>query len=583
MTPLRSSTARNWLLLVSLLIPMAFFVLVTYIVPRPYYYHWPDVEQGTYYMARLLFIGQPADMVLHPGIPIQYLTKYIFFFSGTGFSHTQTFFNIGYFLTAVFTGLSFSFFSKKVLEKLPAGAAILALMICFANPSVLAFASTFGDDSFMLPFTIATATVLWMAFKHSDFKKIALYFFITGLGLGLTLAVKLSSLPLAIAINLAAWVQITVLPLQAGKKVASYFILPAATGLSFLLSTAPIINRYPELFRLLINRKDILPSLENSLRGLRSLFGNPSLWPLLLVGIGIVGTFLFFSIRDTALNLRAVQGSQKEREKFLQAVFLALLLAFLVYSFAAIEPSGEPGLLLRNLLPESIFFPFAIAYIFPFFTKTPPNSRALQSGLVLTGSILLCASAAGYLLFRENYIRRETALATANEEYFSQYAPDGLRVAIWDGSPGNLIGEEAFHFYGNYLYAHDAFDQELLAEYPHYTFFKMREVPRIIAASSAAGQPGPDVPDGLLGVWQSIFPPYWNPRSDEIVTGEASQITIRLIAFPTSELYELERRDQDLEALVVLVTERFGKVTVQEVAIQGVPWTLILIDEPGEP
>ena len=149
---MRNFLAKNYFVIIAFIIPFGIFLLTTFIEPRPYYLSPIDVEHGYYYGSRLLFFGTPVVDITHPGTPVQYLGKYFFYITGTDFSQTQKFLNMGYFIIALCNGLAMSFFAAKVLRGIPSGIAFLALATVFSNPSVLTTSNIYGADAFLLAF-----------------------------------------------------------------------------------------------------------------------------------------------------------------------------------------------------------------------------------------------------------------------------------------------------------------------------------------------------------------------------------------------------------------------------------------------
>jgi hypothetical protein len=223
-------------------------------------------------------------------------------------------------------------------------------------------------------------------------------------------------------------------------------------------------------------------------------------------------------------------------------------------------------------MPSILFMPFAIAYILQDFRarkKADPinglNWLAAAIGVVTFG--MACG---GYLNHRTELIRYMNNTLTLTEETIKSYAAPETRIAVWDGSPGNLLGEASFHFWGNYAYAREFFDEELLKQYPDYTFLKLREVNRLITHEPySASSPG------LLGLWKKQFPsPYYIPHNDELISGESSGAKISVLAFPKQEL---EAEKVMMTDLLRLVRERFGDYVVIERGIGNMDWVIIVL------
>lgn len=580
MGKIRGILSHSIPILVAFFLPLSFYLLTTFILPRPYYISWHDLESGYYYGSRLAFFRIPVVDISHPGTPILYFGSLFFSVTGSAFARTQAFFNIGYFVAAFFLIFSLSLFTTKILHGIPIGVALLAVFACFYLPPVLTHLNIFGSDSFLFSFSLSTVTIFWIALGSSHPKQMLALFCTTGAGIGLCLATKLSFLPVAFIIVLVSWLQITLTSLPLKIKLALYICLPLTSIVSFLLFTFPIFNRLPEVLLHLINRSDILPSNGPFFLSFLSLFDQEYLLPLFIFELLIALSFVFVVLKVLMNILKNFKQSHLFVEKFLKSVFLTFLLASYCYSLTTLKPDYDPGVVLRNTLSTSVFFPFAIVYLYYYFlTETPVLSRIKNLGLVIAGCVLLCISILGFLHLRQEFIVTRVKLVTTTENYIVKYLKPGFRMAIWDGSPGFLLGEQAFHFWGNYAYAYDKFDGELLPQFPNYSFFKLRQVRTILRQNEPGYQQPVGNPKGILGLWQRVFPSPWTGRNDEIVTGENEQVKVAVIAFPTRELLELQNNSFD--SLIQLVRARFGKVDVVEQNIQGIPWTIIILDEAG--
>jgi hypothetical protein len=188
---------------------------------------------------------------------------------------------------------------------------------------------------------------------------------------------------------------------------------------------------------------------------------------------------------------------------------------------------------------------------------------------------------------RREFIENHKVKIPKTRERLEELRQPGTRIAFWDGSPGNLLGEVSFHVWGNYMYANDYFDQLLIRKYPHYTFFRLREVRRLIREKIEE--------QGMLGLmkkreprergssfgwlgrsWRKVFPHPYPDRTNEIVAGEKSGVRVSVIAFPEDEaLHELGGVTQS--ELLSFIQERFGTPRVWKESIGGVGWLLISV------
>lgn len=563
----------DWLSLAAVLLPLAYFVLTVLLLPRPYYFHVTDLEQGYYFGAQLIHDGNPVLAIDHPGTPIYLLGAGLMALTGAGPDRTQAYFNAGYIAIALVNLIALWVFARLVLRRLPSGPALLSLALAVTHPTWLTYTNTFGADAFVAPLTLATLSVYWLSLEREGSQRTRLWV-LTGALAGLSLAVKFTTLPVMLIVIAASWW--TALQSRAGWR--GLLVLPLTTLLVFLLCVLPTFPRVPQIFINLFLREEGVPAFSwNVLRGnLRAALADPTAALFFLAGVaaGLWALARFARRTFAGRSLRAFWQQADDR-----AVLVILLTAGFGYLFlSALLRKGaetylgvpspyllDPGVFFRNILPLSLFAPFAVAWL-----AAEAGARVRNGLWTALAAILLVGSWSGHLDHRQRMIAYERERLAVTAPALRAYALPGTRIAVWDGSPGDVLGPESFQFWGNYAYANDYYDAQLLAYYPDYTFLKLREVYRLI------GPPEQGVdPDSLLGRWMRRFPsPYYAPRNNDFVTGEGAGVRVSVLAMPAAEVSIEGITSSDLDAIV---RQRFGEYRAVRETIAGVDWLIFLV------
>ena len=579
-------TKNTFLIVFAVAVPLIYFILVTLIFPRPYFLQPADVEQDYYYNSKLMFNGFPPFSIHHPGTPVHSLGALILGLVGDDLSHAQDFFNVAYFTVAIANMAGLIIISKWIFKDNPIGFSLLAIFSVLSFPGWLTYSHTFGADSFLTPVILALLTCFWVSLDLPIIKRVTLWAVAGGLS-GLSMAIKLTSLPVFFVVLVSSWIHATITSRNAeqGSRLLwfQYFVMPVASIASFLLFILPTFARLPQIFINLFQRHETHPlsiSPYALFQSLRPLGLAPYLFSYALLIVAVVAVFIFVFARNL-LNSVAKKKPYYADNMFIRGLSLFFLLLAFGYTLISVERgvaytavSFDPGVFLRNTMPSILFMPFAIAFICQDYKarkKANPingiNWMAAAIGVITFG--VVCG---GYMHHRAEFIQYMNTTTILNVETIRGYADPGTRIAVWDGSPGNLLGKASFHFWGNYAYAREFFDEELLKQYPDYTYLKLREVNRLITHEPyAASSPG------LLGLWKKVFPsPYYIPHNDELITGENSGAKISLLTFPTQEL---DTEKVLMPDLLLLIRERFGEYAVIEREIGNINWVIIVLSQ----
>jgi len=616
MTSLFSSTfflvERKWFLLfVSFLTPILFFIYTTLVEHRPYYILETDIANDFYYTARLLHAGQPLWSTWHPGTPIQYLGYLILHFSGTDIESTQRFFNISSFVVSLFTALSICAFTHMMLKNAPIYLFAMTLVSIIAWPPFLTYMDYFGSDSFIVAFGLPTIAIFWKSLesrKEPNKSKL----FLCGFGLGACLATKFSFLPVAIALLFAGTNSVlrSILSGMQDKKKASRYwlakslvsvlILPISVGVSFLIFTAPLFGRFSStLFHLFASDRLSARTLK-AIGEFHEIFGVPFvvIFPLFILIIIVLMVCVNLLVANTdGSKASGRSGSDQSRavrefDYISGGIFLSCMLFAFMYLTTTYVTVGsrDLGISLRNLSPCALSIPFFILYWYRMSYDrgllTRINTTKSQVWLIIASALVAVFSIGVHLDRRHELIENHQRRSKGTIEKFQTLSLPDNRIAFWDGSPGDLLGEAAFHFWGNYRYAANYFDHLLLERYPKYTFFRLREINRLVQKNIKGSEATKkakfleslrDLERRILQWWPQVFPNPYKSKTREIVTGEGFGVKVSTIAFPQDE-GKHELRGTTLQELLSLIQYRLGSPSVREQSIHGIDWILVDIE-----
>jgi hypothetical protein len=569
---------QSWRLILPALIPLVYFVLVTIIMPRPYYIQPADLEQDYYYGSKLVNDGYPPYGIHHPGTPIYELGALIMKISGDQIENTQTFFNISYFFIAVANIIALFVFSKVPEVKKKWGVLILALLMVVSLPGWLSYSHTFGADSFLTPVVLIMLSIFWISLDLSYLRRMIAWIGVSIVA-GLGLAIKLSVLPIWAAVVICS-ILFASLSRKKDKQEhrgvwIQFILIPIISGISFLLFILPTFARLPQIFINFFQRDEIHLTVNLTIiKNIVSLLStSPYLIPIYAMVI-VSGIVLIISI-GKSLH-KSIRSKQPVDHKYLtKASLLLIMLICLGYSILGITVLEkdfitelfDPGITLRNSIPASLFLPFAILFIAdPISPKQTSSFKKEWAAAALGVAVFGCAWF-GYLNHRLQFIQYEEQMVADTTSLIRAYSSSNARVAVWDGSPGNLYGEASFHFWGNFNYAREFYDTELLAYFPDLTFLKLREIPQLPEYSEET-----TTTSNWLSLWKRLFPsPYYMPPNSEMVMGENREEPISAIAVPESEIYN---EGTTLDELSQMVSQRFGAYRLVERTIDNQDWII---------
>lgn len=586
--------ASRWASRLVLAVPLLFGIYAGWLAPRPYFIYEMDAEPDYYYNAKLIVSGHLPRGVHHPGTPVYYLGAGLLRVAGTSLESAPGFFRLAHASACVALFLALVFFRRRIGTP-SAAAAVAALASVLAWPTVYTYADFFAADSFVLPLALV-AVVLVRAVLRGESARPTATLVAAGAAVGACLATKMSAVPVAVAAAaaLVAWRALgrpnerpTV---RARAPILTFFSAALAT---YVVLIAPVLDRIAENWIGTFYRPDARPPASGLLGGLSDGLVFLARWnPLLALGIAAAGAGFVLAL--ARLWKSGEPGTV--RRHLPEAMLVGVMSVGFLYAVSAsaevsmpntdpgMSPGGpEPGVHFRNVAPMAAALPLLV--LFTLEHAGAPRLRrdgALGRAVAIFMLATLAVTLAVHVRRRADFIAtRQQAIRDTQAALESRASPPA-RLAFWTGPSTDLLGEASFHFWGNYRYAEDGFDRELLDWFPRLTFFRGLREMRIghigpeRAASRGAGAPRPDRGGGplrRLHEWMKRrFPP--PVKTEEFFAGEQYGVTVREIAIPTGEA-QVEMRHAPPSRLARFVAAAFrAPAELETVRIGATEWIL---------
>ena len=551
------------LVLIAAAFPFLLSAFFQFAAPRPLFISVADVEHDYVYHARLLRAGLPLWSADHPGTPVYFLGAALMALSGTDLlPDTDRFLLLARLTAALLTTLALALALWWIRPAASTEAALLFAALALAWPSHLTYLDHFGPDAFALAGSVLIAAALWR-YLHTPTRAWRL-----GLAVlcGFMLAVKLSFVPLVGAAGLAVGVETWSEGRNRWRRLAAF--VGAAAG-TFALATAPQLPRMiHSFFRAL--RREVFGGEPRVLSTALEAWWSISAPAVVVSGVVLTAAVWILWRRPETLSGVRRRGA---------AVFLLAGAGALVFLLVrARYHMADPGVGLRNLGPIAVVGSFAALVADAGFPRS--RSVRLRTGIVVLAVVCAGYAAVRYVEHRARFVRAEAARAAELGRALERHRPPGVRLAVWDGSPGAALGPASFHLWGNYRYGREQFDAAVSAAFPDYTWLRFRELRRRLDAergidrqAEALARLGP-----LAGVaaWMLSSPgPSPSRRLRPLFTDALPDERPIYLAAPTEE-WTRELLPYTLDDALPLIRERLGAVEVRPVDIAGEPWTFIL-------
>jgi hypothetical protein len=489
--------------------------------------------------------------------------------------------------------------------------AALALAEVFAWPPFLFHLDYFSSESFVLAAGLVTLAVLWRCLDDGYRTKPWLLLAL-GVVLGLSMSIKTTFIPLAVAAIAAIVVHLARSTCPLWASFALVGVVPAAAAVSFVAFNLPILGRLPSVVvRALLRQDAVVPATSwpaclaaSSLGLVRG--GTPFL-AVAFAALVLAGWLLVsFFLTDPAHRVRRWAFHSNRFDLVAGAVFVVVAGLGFLYCLAAsaiwVRRLSDMGVALRNASPCALVVPwwflcFGRLLYRPVSFSAPRRRWLLGNVAIATAVVAAALSMLMTVEARASSVDLASTETRRTSEEIGRFAGPNGRTAIWDGSPGNSFGEASFHYWGNYRYASERFSDDVIRAYPHYTWFRLRDLPRIMRGSGAGG---PSVagnktrhlePSGFMLIAGFIYEQsgvralvhrlrgggeHKLTRSNELWTGEAGGVAVSSLACPVGE-FESEAPNISVEAVVELLRRR-GQIRLDYKWINGRKWLLISIE-----
>jgi len=576
---------------------------MAFVDERPFWITTTDPEQDYYFNSLAILDSGFPDGVRHPGTPAYYFGAIALALSGTDFSDAQRFFNFTYVLVALLSVIAAAVFTRVALKNVPFAPSLLVLSPVLLWPPFLTYANYFSVESFLFAVSLLTsAFVYWTLQRSKKFDIRALVVIGIFVGFGAALKFTFAALGFSIGLMLISsvwWFSGAVSPAQKIRLMIRHLVIFAAVVVAaFIVFVLPVLRHFYEF----IGRLRIELSRSAGGESISTAIGRfVQIAPefAILVLVAIVALLALIVVRKSRLKNRLFVGDEGEHSLAMAPV-LGLLIALLGFGVILIRSIPDPdaalyadgGVYLRGLTPIAGFLPLALLIVWKLqsgissrFITTSVRARARDGVLVLVAAVLIASSLSSYMSWRtDTYSEINEAVVLRNDS-FGSVLPAGSRVAIWD--TGDLFGEPMFFFWGNYRYAIDRFDEDVLAEYPAFTILRVRDFLSYkysgaapSSRSTGAGEsegflrgPLQGIYDSVITNWKEAFPR--RSRTGEVVTGESGPSGVTHVMYRPENVAFLSNGGVDGESKVQQVLEdRFGQVSMTRIQIGSETWVI---------
>ncbi len=469
----REQVRKTLLSILAVGIPGGYFWLFNRVIQRPYFLQRGDPGQDLFYTARVMAAGYPPPWYGHPGTPVHYFLYGLYRLAG---GDPHRFFDWAQFAAVVALALAALFLVRRLLWRLPWGVGWFALILVFAQPTVLMYSAQMGVDSFLLA-TVLVFTVLVWGLLDTGEPRLSQAIW-AGLWGGLMLSIKMAALPIALAASVALTWRWGLVSRWRWRAWLGYH---AALVASFaFLAPFPQWDRLIPIVLSLTTRPDVKTSL--------SLVALVKRWiaiikPYDVYWLGVVwswegvvmalGWMIYRRLRQGYRWWLTTAGAQ--------AIFLIVLVVEWGYTLLVQQRTGfwftdqvllNFGYLTRNIAPPTLAFPLAVVWLKEHGPEWP---RWWNRALWGWGLFAWSMAVGGFAIEHAQVLTLLKQLSHMTQQRLQAHVTPGTRLAFFAGKGITLFGEASFHFEGNYARGQGLFTHELLARYPQYTFFTLRD------------------------------------------------------------------------------------------------------------
>jgi len=605
----KAASSVRLICLSALLSVAGFSVILTFVLPRPFYILGNDYDNGYYYNIRALREGLPIHNVEHPGTPVILLGRLLMTSTTARLDHVQPFLNELYVVVGLVSCASIGLFCLLTLRGFSAGTAALTLSSLATWPPFLTHLNQYSTESFVLVVGLVAVAAFWRILESFPRPPMGLVAF-AGVACGVCLAIKLSFVPFVLAMELATSLSLLRAYARPKQKRLNLFVLWSATIGAFAIAILPVFHRLDDIVFNTLQRGDVRIS-DACLRAI-----SESHWALLRESPAFVALFtslvvlaLVETIRRLRQRPRADPGSIDTSPDFDDRsglLFIALLSSSFVYAMVCAAPDLKyyysVGHSLRNASPSAFVVPFAILY----YTRLTCKRRRQNAkpsawrdhAMLATALVVVVSSVFLHLTLRQAMIRDRLSKIAETKARLGELRQQYGTLAFWDGSPGWRMAEASFHFWGNYRYAESYFEDELLAEFPGTSWLNLRGIRKLhqqtqqpqAHVSLPTGSTNPDARSTSRPLWKRPLHwayqrwlamkqrrPVFPKRPPELFAGEKRGVLVGLLAFPEiqaeAEVYQpLGWKRSDLHSWL---ENRLGPLRLWTETIGGLEWVFL--------
>ncbi|MCG8545140.1 MAG: hypothetical protein MJE12_13145 [Alphaproteobacteria bacterium] len=556
--------------------PLLYWFFAAYLEPRPYWIQLihGDADSTYYYNAKLFSDGQAINSVFHPGVTANYIGYLVLKIAGGGIEKTQEHLNYIYLFLSLINSAALLFFTVVSVRKFGIGAAVFVLCVVVSWPSFLPYMNSFSPDSLTFVFSLPIAVLLWGILRDREPKIGALY--LTGVVVGAALANKFNFIPVAAAVFLACSLSSFLNTRKFITAFANLIVILAGAGTGFLILMIPMLPRLPDVvIGTIIGRPTSQVSLDASTAAMQLFHASPVLFVVLL---GLL------------MSCIVIMFSEYWKKRKIEAEPLTIILLFCVFYLSmASTVLTEQETAFRNVAPAAIVFPLAAFYIFDR-RRDAIKKSSVKWALLLIGILCVSTTIALHIDRRSQMIEQVTT-AKANVDSFvrENFPPNSIKI-FWDGSSGDgNWGAAAFHFWSNYAYGAEQYDQPLLSRYPSYSWLRLRHIRdgALSKREKSSSLPRTTMQQAfstLSAYWHRLFPrPYERKDLDRLFVGEGLVQGPAHILMPVLEFErEIQKSGISMADFLAFVRGRYPDASLKVITIDNVEWFAIDLTITGK-
>ncbi len=453
------------------LLPVGLWLWMDVVDTHPYWLVRGDSEQDMAYTAWAWWrYGVMDDR--HPGVPVFLIHGWLFGLLGGKFESIPAFLFWSHGLVALTRSLTIFLWAWWARQRASLGWVLIALMVWMSHPTFLSFAEVINTDSYLPVLGLWLLTLAWITLDEPNLLKVSLL----GIGSGLLLAVKFSTLPLVLAIAVS-------LVIKAMRSswwyVLAYGLLGGGSFVFFGTYPQISIKKAFDLAYFFLHRPDsgwyIYSARQFYYVWKHVLTLRDFYW---LGSVLMMGGFWAWWIWTIARERTIL------REEFPRHLLFALSLAALIYTLGAQAKEDIPhlryvlslGYRIRNTYPPTLVLPLLVLWI-----GQGERIRCVFRWrlLLVYGIVAGLLAWGGFLVERRKVYPWMWSLHVQTQSMLDRYTGPG-RIAFWTTKGFPIVGEAAFHWEGNYQPGKGLFSLELLTRFPRYTLFNLRAIPRVL-------------------------------------------------------------------------------------------------------